>query len=532
MSQKVMMIGLDGATWKLLDVWISENELPTFRKLIDFGSRAILNSTIPSQTCPALPSMLTGMNPGNTGIFSLLKPDNSIATLQDFRYPTIWNILDKYNYSSCVVNVRFTFPPEKLNGLMICGYPIPSDKSNYTYPEEIREKIKGFRDDKIEKKILELRDKKKDKEHREELLKLSIEKMELRYKIFKKFNQEKDYDFSFFWIGETDTLQHCCWEYKDALLELYRRVDHILCDALSSFPSKNFLIVSDHGFESSPQKFFFVNAWLHREGYLKPSGGVLLHHFVSFAQLFAYRYVNSLRLRKALQFLQFGLRKHRGVHNPHLSMERVDNFPGIDKRNSAAYLATLFGIDINDSANYEKIREEIIGKMEELTDSGEERVIKDAWKKEEIYTGRYLKDLPDVIFLASEKYMPFPALTSNLFSEIKSNAPGERWGRWQSGYHSRARDGILIAYGPIFKRNEDFGSAKIEDVYPTVLHLLGCEIPTQVDGRVLTSVFEKNSDPAKRVPVFRDFHIDKELQEVARKDEEKMKERLRDLGYL
>jgi len=532
MRESVMMIGLDGATWKLLNGWISDNELPTFKKLIDSGSRAILNSTIPSQTCPALPSMLTGMNPGNTGIFSLLKPDNSIATLQDFRYPTIWSILDTYNRSSCVVNVRFTFPPMRLNGLMICGYPIPSDKSNFTYPNELKEKIRGFRDDKIERKILALRDRKKDKVHREELLRLSIEKMEIRYRIFKEFNQEKDYDFSFFWIGETDTLQHCLWEHKDALLELYRRVDHILYDALSSFPSKNFLIVSDHGFESSPQKFFFVNTWLYKEGYLKPSGGVILRHFVNIAQLFAYRYVNSLRLRKALQLLQFRLKKHKGVHNPHLSMERVDNFPVIDKRNSVAYLATLFGIDINGSANYERIREEIIGKMEKLTDSRGERVVKAAWKKEEVYTGRYLKDLPDVIFLTSEMYMPFPALTSSLFSEIKSNAPGERWGRWQSGYHSRARDGILIASGPVFKRSEEFESANIEDICPTILHLLGCGIPTQVDGRVLTGIFEKNSDPAKRVPVFRDFQIDKKLQEVAREDEEKMKERLRDLGYL
>jgi len=526
-SRKVMIIGLDGATWTLLDRWISNNKLPTFKKLMNSGTRGILKSTIPSQTCSALPAMFMGMNPGNTGVFSVLTPHNdSVVTFKDFEYPTIWNILDNYNYSSCVVNVRFTFPPEKLkNGIMICGDPVPSDRSNYTYPEELKEEIKGFRDDKEEKKILSLRSKKKNKKCREELLKILIEQIEIRYGHFKKLIQKENYDFSLFWIDATDILQHCCWEYKEMLLQLYSKLDGILHDILLNFPDREFFIVSDHGFESESEKFFFVNTWLYKEGYLRRTSLGPFNHLLTFAQLFVYRYVKSLWLWKAVRFLQF--RRNKAVYDQNLSIERVDSFPGIDKRNSTAYLATLFGIDINDPYNYETTREEIIEKLEKLHDLEGERVVKGIWKKEEVYKGRYLKYIPDVIFLTSEKYLAFPALTKNIFGEIKRKVD-----LWRSGGHGKSRDGMIIAYGPAIREKNDLGNARLEDLTPTILHLLGCKIPLHIDGEILSSIFKKDSDVAIRKPLLEKHYSDRKTQKIGSKEEQKMRERLRELGYL
>jgi len=526
-SRKVMIMGLDGATWTLLDPWISDNKLPTFKKLINSGTRGILKSTIPCQTCSALPAMFMGMNPGNTGVFSVLTPHNEfVVTFKDLEYPTLWNILDSYNYSSCVVNVRFTFPPEKLkNGIMICGDPVPSDKSNYTFPEELREKINGFRNDKEEKKILKLRGKKKNRKWREELLRILIEQTEIRYGVFKKLNQKENYDFSLFWIDSTDILQHCCWEYKEILLQLYSKLDEILNDVLLSFPDREFFIVSDHGFEAESEKFFFVNTWLHKEGYLRKTSLVPFNHLLTFAQLFVYRHIKSLWLWKAVRFLQF--RRNNAVNDLNLSIERVDSFPAIDKRNSTAYLATLFGIDINDPNNYERTREEIIEKLEKLHDLEGERVVKGVWKKEEVYTGRYLKYIPDVIFLTSEKYLAFPALTRNIFGEMKRKVD-----LWRSGGHGKSRDGIIIAYGPSVREKNDLGDARLEDLTPTILHLMGCKIPKHIDGEVLSNIFKIESDGARREPLLEKHYINKKSPRLESKEEQKMRERLRELGYL
>ena len=529
MVQKVMVIGLDGATWTLLSRWISDNKLPTFRKITYSGSKAIFISTIPSTTAPALSSMLTGMNPGNHGILSFIKADGSPMTITEIEYPKIWNILDEHGYRSCIVNVRCTFPPEKINGLMISG-TIPSDKSNYVYPEELWERLKDFKNDRIEKIIFELREKKRNEKCRKKFVDLLVEQIRRRYHIFRKLNQEINYDFSMLWIEETDTLQHCCWEYEKSLLRFYTEVDSILGDIISNFPDRNLFIVSDHGFESKPERFFYVNTWLHREGKLKQKPWPPIHHFINFFQHFAYRYLPVTREQKILRLVaRFHIsRRKRDIPKVKCAIDRIAIFPGIDQKNSKAYLSTLFGISINDSSNSDRVRDEIIAKLRKVKDERGENVIRGVWKREEIFTGKYMTEIPDIIFLVSERYVPFPSLTKNLFGDIKRKVLG-----WQSGEHYRAREGILIAYGPTIRRNNDLGSAKIEDIAPTILHLMGCKIPRQVDGKVLEKIFKENSDPANRKPSFTKYvGVPKKKRKLERKDEKKIKDRLKQLGYL
>ncbi len=46
-ANKVIVIGLDGATWDVLDRWIRDGTLPNLAKLRNEGSWGILRSTIP-----------------------------------------------------------------------------------------------------------------------------------------------------------------------------------------------------------------------------------------------------------------------------------------------------------------------------------------------------------------------------------------------------------------------------------------------------------------------------------------------------
>ena len=521
MRQRVMMFGLDGAPWTLLSHWISKSKLPTFKRITQLGSKGILKSTIPCVTFPAVPSMLTGMNPGNLGVFSFIKPDGSSISMRDIRYQKIWNILDQQNRSSCILNVPLTFPPEKINGLMISGW-IPSEKSNYTYPKDLRKL--GFYNDDVDTKIFRLRYKKNNPIYRMKLIDLTIERTERRYNIFKKLNREKDYDFSLFWVSETDILQHCCWEYKESLLQFYIKLDNLLSDALSSFPDRNLFVVSDHGFESRPRQFFFANTWLQKQGYLKKSRGMggALHYFFNFGEVFAYNYLSQRLIGKILAFWR-SLKKHKADSNQECVMEKIDNFPGIDRKNSKAYLGTLFGIHVNNCSSYEAIREEIIEKLRKLRDGNGAKVMRNVWKKEEVFMGEYLKEIPDIIFRTSEKYMPFPALTKNLFGKVKRT---QYW--WQTGEHYRARDGILLACGPAIRKKNDPLSTRIENIAPTILYLIGCEIPKHVDGRVLTEICVLT-----RKPILKEHEqVTEEIRRLKREDEEKIKDRLRKLGYL
>ena len=67
--RKVMVIGLDGATWDLLDIWIKKDELPNIGEIAKNGVKGNLRTTIPPITPVAWASFVTGKNLGNHGVF-------------------------------------------------------------------------------------------------------------------------------------------------------------------------------------------------------------------------------------------------------------------------------------------------------------------------------------------------------------------------------------------------------------------------------------------------------------------------------
>ena len=74
-KKKVLVIGLDGATWDLLKPWADEGKLPTIKKLMDGGVWGELQSTVPFLTPPAWTSLFTGVNPGKHNIYDFLTRD-------------------------------------------------------------------------------------------------------------------------------------------------------------------------------------------------------------------------------------------------------------------------------------------------------------------------------------------------------------------------------------------------------------------------------------------------------------------------
>jgi arylsulfatase A-like enzyme len=76
----------------------------------------------------------------------------------------------------------------------------------------------------------------------------------------------------------------------------------------------------------------------------------------------------------------------------------------------------------------------------------------------------------------------------------------------------------------------------IVDIAPTILHMIGCRIPKNVDGKVLLNMFRKDSEPAKRNVQFekreKKLKTTRRAREVTRDEEEKILERLRELGYI
>jgi len=97
-------------------------------------------------------------------------------------------------------------------------------------------------------------------------------------------------------------------------------------------------------------------------------------------------------------------------------------------------------------------------------------------------------------------------------------------------WHKRA--GIVMVWGDGVKKGQDGGTLEIEDVAPTIAWLLGVPVGDDVDGRVMTELFEPD------VVAGRPLFVSKGYGEARRPDSEKvagreeLERKLRSLGYI
>ena len=148
-GQKLLIIGLDGATFDLALPMIEKGEMPNLGQLLAQGTAANLLSTVPPVTGPAWSSFMTGKDPGGHGVYHFRAIDptqydqanETLVTSRSFQGPTFWDILGEVGHRVAVVTVPVTYPPWPINGVMISGYPCPDTRNNHTYPPEFADQL-------------------------------------------------------------------------------------------------------------------------------------------------------------------------------------------------------------------------------------------------------------------------------------------------------------------------------------------------------------------------------------------------------
>ena len=143
---RVLVIGLDGATWTLLEPLLAQGKLPTLARLIREGSRASLRSCIQPSSEQAWSAFATGKQNGKFGLYGFYqRASNSYAleyvTAAHRRAPTLWRILSDRGRRCVVVNVPLTWPVEPVHGALVSGLMTPGLHSQFTYPRELREAL-------------------------------------------------------------------------------------------------------------------------------------------------------------------------------------------------------------------------------------------------------------------------------------------------------------------------------------------------------------------------------------------------------
>ena len=509
---------------------------------------------------------MTGKNPGKHGIFHFLeaRPRTyklSYLNAASRRAKTIWRMLSDAGYTVGTMNIPFTFPPEHLNGFQISGMDTPSEKSPFVYPPELRsELVKLLGRFQLDIHYLGYMS----TDARREQVLAELDKLDHQWLSASLYLMEKHpADVMMFTFMSIDTVQHHFWQYMDhthhlhnpaaverfgdAVLRVYQRLDDAVGQMLRKTSSDtSVLVVSDHGGGPTSDRVVYLNRYLVQLGLLhyRKDERSALKKLTQKVIRGSYTLLHSTLSSRQKSFLARTLPRLRKSFE-----SAVTSFNQIDWTRTKAYcsevLATPPSISINlrgvkpqgivEQSEYEPLLKLISDKLKELKDPRtDEPVIKRILRREEIFHGPYVNEAADLIldwwetshFSTSHS---FPEDMLRPAVEIRERRPSTRaeWG----GTHRR--DGILIAHGKAFKKGAEIHGARLIDMAPTILYLMGQPVPEDMDGRVLEELFEPAFIAANRIQVGGSESL-KSGQGAQYSDEETavVEERLKALGYI
>jgi predicted AlkP superfamily phosphohydrolase/phosphomutase len=565
MKEKVVVIGLDGATFDTLEPLIAAGELPTFQAMLDNGVSGRLRSVVPPITTTAWASFMTGKNPGKHGIYNFTVKDKrsgrdvpANARLRSGK--TLWEVLSEAGRTVLVLNVPTTYPPEKLNGVVIADFLTPKGARDFIYPQALVDEIErkfGPYPLYLQQSIFAAN---LSEGNVERFLQELHEELTYKFAVARYLMDQYDAEFVMLHLWGTDRIQHELWDlldtthprYKKALADKFRtriigyfraldaevgRIYHRLDD------DTTMLLVSDHGF-GPIHKLIDLNVWLLEQGYIAIKGTPLARLRYAIWKLgLTYEVVLKLLLKTVLKW---GLKlpekapvdairmamAHKSRAEFLLSINDVDwlRTKAFCKPGAGQIFINVAGREpqgcVKPGKEYETIRQEIAAKLRRLRDpvTGAE-VGGDVFAREEIYSGAHLDDAPDLTFLPLEnKSIPvsgFSFITRRSVIDVPM----------MFGNHRML--GLLVGIGKHLQRGKRLPEASLMDIAPTILYLMGHRIPRDMDGKVIVDMLSADFLAANPI----DF-MDPEEQGasedhvMSQRDEEEVINRLKDLGYL
>jgi len=544
---RVLVIGLDGATFDLLLPWLEEESLPHLAEIWRRSSYARLRTTIPPITASAWTSFQTGKNPGKHGLFDFTqyRPgsyETPFVNAQSVQAEPLWVTLSRHGKRVVVLNVPVTYPPRAVNGYMISGLLTPSTRVRFTYPPDLyQDLVDAIGDYEI---LVPVRD----------FLRLGIRGFvdrlchasEKRKEAAEYLMGQIDWDFFMVHFHSPDVLQHALWSHLDRshrdypstadadrkhVRGYYRELDRMVGSLVKEAGADvTTVLMSDHGLGPARRRFH-ISQWLATQGFLTVRADSWRKRTLDRFET-VLRRIDPHRLRWRV-IAPFSKRE--------MLIRRFTQEALIDWTTTKAFAlpsSAVIRLQINRAgrepsgvvapgAEYEKIRDEIVQRLLEVRDPDTgDKVIETVFKREEIYSGSALELMPDLVAQPVGGYQIATRFRRNLlFSELPEGYTG-----------NHRMEGILLLAGPNIAHGQAMHEAHILDLYPTILSLLDVPLPPDLDGRVLAEALdpdylqthplrweEQGPTPPSAV------HPE---QTYSEEDAEEIRDRLKGFGYL
>lgn len=529
-GNRVLVLGLDGGCWGILDSLIQDGFMPHLASLIASGSRGTLESTIPPVTAPAWATFQTGVLPGQHGIFGFrafdpMQKHSEFICSRDIPVKTLWEIVSSYGKKVIAVNVPLTYPAYEINGCMVTCMLTPDTKGCFTYPgelsDEIRAQVPAYRifagTAVFYRRGLDA------------FLNLLIETERNRTEVMSRLMQRYDWDVAMAHFQSVDVLQHAlCWHLDrnaplfdrrmyERIAVFYSSIDHgigRLVDLAGAGVIK--IIMSDHGF-GSVFKTINLNRVLARNGFLA------LREERIRDRLFVAT-VSGVRRLDVLNLHQRVLGKKRMYIRKRLFEELL-----IDWGHTSAYVnnGVVYGdIYINrargDALDHEKVRERLMQVLADMRGPQGEAVLEKVLDRDAVCRGPYLTCAPDLFVVPKPGY--------NIHSTVLRDRSMFEDAVTQGNHR---RDGIFVMQGEVIRRGQSGMHAGIEDVFPTILYLLGLPVPDYADGGVIGQAIIPEHLGREAVVVERNADARRGMASGGYDSGEgAVRQRLKSLGYL
>ena len=538
-SPDLTVIGLDSATFDVVDPMLEAGELPNLARLCAGGSRGVLRSTTHPLTPHAWTTIVTGVNAGRHGIWDFAERDETGYQLRVVngsfrRAPAVWDHLRRNGRRTGIVNVPFTWPAPEVDGFAFAGFDAAARKQGLTFPPELGDELsRRFGSLELDNRF-PLTDGKLD-------LDLVRRAAEQKVEIVTWLAERYDPELLLVVFMAADHIHHLCWTEWEAdglaspVADVYRILDEAT-GALAGLagPEGNVLVISDHG--AGPlHGVVNLNAWLASEGFLDYArgGGVAGRKLLG----------DAIRLRR---YLPAGLRDAAKQRLPGLrerAIERGD-YTVLDWAKTRAFAHGTFGnIVVNvrgreehgivePGEEYDRVREEIADRLLELRGPKGERIVADVHRREDLFHGPELAKVPDLL-VEFDHYAwlgkgNLRTRSESLWGEIEIEEGSEH-----SYVGSHRHEGVIVLSGPAVAAGAPV-HGELVDVAPTVLYLLGEAVPADLEGRILMEALRPELLD-ERPPAYDDEAPAAFGQERASLEEEgaaEVERRLRGLGYL
>jgi predicted AlkP superfamily phosphohydrolase/phosphomutase len=555
--QRLLVIGLDAATFALIKPWVQEGRLPNLARLMAEGASGDLRSVPNLNSIPAWTTFSTGVNPGKHGLFWFYERRRQgygwrFLTGADMHLPRFWDYASAAGLRVATINVPMTYPARPVNGLWISGLDAPDEESpGFTYPPELyRALTQTVGPYAIDANILGY-----GRAGRWDLaIRATEEVLRERLAVACHLLAREPWDAFVVVFTELDRVQHTFWRAMDPRSADYSPEEHVRHgDAIQRFyslldeavgklcalagPEVTTVVVSDHGMGPNQRGSLYLQPWLSSLGYLTPrSQGGLGRRLLREAAHVADGLISKRLRRRIIRALPGGRAALvRSLHEPACDWSQTRAY---DDYIRPCIWINLQGREpqgiVKPGAEYEDLRDELIDRLCAVRDLHTGLpVVNGVYRREEVYYGPEVQRSPDLIIDWN-----YEVIVSGYRStlpdgrEVVIDRPADVVERRNiSGDHRP--EGILILAGPGVRCGQTISGAQIGDVAPTLLYLLGLPVPEMMDGRArldaldpaLVAARPLRMQAQEAAPVVGERTLSDE-------EEDQVLRRLRDLGYV